>query len=276
MSAGAGKRKRTSTSKAASSPPTKKAKWTSEQAKIVTEQINKGESVASLQKLFPDYTTTQIHSKVSNLKKQGAIKKIASTGLAPSMKEADDNLFELLEKDEDLDSEEEEKEDSVESGDDAEIGNLVKKYSTKPSTLVKKKQPSTPPRKVVSPTEVALPPTSGAVSFGESSQTPVAYWQYEKGKKWILILKKGDGLSFLVKPEKEQISIRWTLEAPTHLATELGLQRGSALLGSLNGTQIIVPPRAIETHSQLVTRVDKPDYRVLIFSFYEEAADVYF
>lgn len=93
------KRKRTPSKRNSNTPPpkrSKKATWTAEQTKLLTEQINAGESVANVAKLFPDYTVTQIHSKVSNLKKQGAIKTIASSGIAPSLKEGILRLQQLI------------------------------------------------------------------------------------------------------------------------------------------------------------------------------------
>ena len=66
---------------------TKRASWTKEQVKLLKEQIEAGESVVSVSKLFPEFSSTQLHSKISNLKKQGVLKKIPSSGIAPSLVE---------------------------------------------------------------------------------------------------------------------------------------------------------------------------------------------
>lgn len=68
-------------------PTKKKAKWSKEQTELLIQEINKGESVSVVAKLFPDYTQSQVHSKVSNLKQSGKVSKIASTGIAPSLQE---------------------------------------------------------------------------------------------------------------------------------------------------------------------------------------------
>lgn len=62
-----------------------RASWMKDQVKLLVEQIQAGESVSGVAKLFPEFTTTQIHSKVSNLKASGRLKKIPSSGIAPSL-----------------------------------------------------------------------------------------------------------------------------------------------------------------------------------------------
>jgi hypothetical protein len=71
---------------AKSKAPSKRAKWTTEQQDLLLDQINNGESVASVTKLFPQFTPTQLHSKISNLKQRGLISKLPPEDLAPSLR----------------------------------------------------------------------------------------------------------------------------------------------------------------------------------------------
>lgn len=78
-----------------SQPATKRAKWTTEQTSLLKQQLEAGESVATVAKLFPQFTVPQVHSKVSNLKKQGVLKSITSSGIAPSLTEGSSRKFKL-------------------------------------------------------------------------------------------------------------------------------------------------------------------------------------
>lgn len=67
-------------------PRKKRAVWSKQDTNALIQMINDGESVAEVVKEFDGaYTQAQVHSKVSNLKKQGVIKKIPSSGIAPSL-----------------------------------------------------------------------------------------------------------------------------------------------------------------------------------------------
>lgn len=81
------KRKQSTLSKVNKQSLAKHAKWTTEETGLLKQQIEAGESVASVAKLFPNFTVSQVHSKLSNLKKQGIIKNIPSSGVAPSLAE---------------------------------------------------------------------------------------------------------------------------------------------------------------------------------------------
>ena len=66
-------------------PLTKRAKWTKEQAGILINQVNQGEPISQIAKLFPKFTKQQIHSKISSLKQAGKINP-TTEGIAPSMR----------------------------------------------------------------------------------------------------------------------------------------------------------------------------------------------
>lgn len=85
MSSRTSRKRKTSASAPASA--SKRAKWSKEQQKLLKQQIELGESIPTIARLFPEFTPIQVHSKVSNLKKQGVIKKIPSSGISPSLSE---------------------------------------------------------------------------------------------------------------------------------------------------------------------------------------------
>lgn len=77
----------------ATKEPKKRARWTDEEKKLLVQQVESGEQVSAVARLFPQYDAKQIHSKISNLKHQGALKKIPISTLAPSVRHGNNQFF---------------------------------------------------------------------------------------------------------------------------------------------------------------------------------------
>jgi hypothetical protein len=67
--------------------PKKRHTWSPTEVDILVNAINKGEAVSTLVELLPGLNSSQIHSKISNLKKNGKIKDIPKTSIAPSLEQ---------------------------------------------------------------------------------------------------------------------------------------------------------------------------------------------
>jgi hypothetical protein len=159
---------------------------------LLAQEISKGESVSDVACLFPSFSSVEVHSKVSNLKQQGVIKKISSTGIAPSLRDGifilqHPNLLLVSTNLKNLSGEigvdtssNEENSGSLDELDDevdvdVDVDDLIEKYAKYDKSTKNKEKRNTPaisPKKTASSTQHHQTPQYSQTPYRDSSNDP--------------------------------------------------------------------------------------------------------
>lgn len=137
--------------------------------------------------------------------------------------------------------------------------------------------PPPPPIHAIIPTDISREHSHTTTNFSSTTPffpikepilahhttNPVWYWTLQHQKKWIVFLKEQPDLTFSVQIEANQIIVFWSMVAPKHLLTQLGISSDTAKMHNVHGTQLIHAPVPLITNANFITKQVITNWRVL-------------